>query len=166
MRYGKNNRRDDVKSHHYIISFDSRDAALTAAVSGQHAAGRKLKELEAKITANKELMRQLSVYRKTKPVYLVLKTARKPERYREENRSDLTMYEAAVRHFRERGLKKLPALSKLQAENEALISEKNGLYTEYREKKARVGELMKVQSNLSAMLRQERAREKRQDLER
>ena len=58
-------------------------------------------------------MRQLSVYRKTKPVYLGLKTARKLERYREENRSDLTMYEAAVRHFREQGLKKLPALSKL-----------------------------------------------------
>ncbi len=27
LRYGKNNRRDDVKSHHYIISFDPRDAA-------------------------------------------------------------------------------------------------------------------------------------------
>ena len=27
LRYGKNNKRDDVKSHHYIISFDPRDAA-------------------------------------------------------------------------------------------------------------------------------------------
>ena len=27
LRYGKNQKREDVKSHHYIISFDSRDAA-------------------------------------------------------------------------------------------------------------------------------------------
>ena len=25
LRYGKNQRREDVKSHHYIISFDPRD---------------------------------------------------------------------------------------------------------------------------------------------
>ena len=27
LRYGKNQRREDVKSHHYIISFDPRDTA-------------------------------------------------------------------------------------------------------------------------------------------
>ena len=27
LRYGKNQKREDVKSHHYIISFDPRDAA-------------------------------------------------------------------------------------------------------------------------------------------
>ena len=63
-----------------------------------------------------------------------------------------------MRYFRERGLKKLPATSRLQAENEALISEKNGLYTECREQKARAAELQKVKSNLAAMLRQERTK--------
>ena len=78
----------------------------------------------------------------------------------------MTLYEAAVRYSREQGLKKLPAVSKLQAENETLISEKNGLYAEYREQKAKVGELLKVQSNLAAMLRQERTKEVRRDWER
>ena len=73
-------------------------------------------------------MRQITIYRKTKPAHDGLKTAKKPERYREAFHADLTLYEAAVRYFRERGLKKLPATSRLQAENEALISEKNGLY--------------------------------------
>ena len=27
LRYGKNSKREDIKSHHYIISFDPRDAA-------------------------------------------------------------------------------------------------------------------------------------------
>ena len=153
-------------SEHGFASPEEVDAALEAAISGQHAAGEKLKELESRITANKELMRQITIYRKTKPAHDGLKTARKPERYREAFHADLTLYEAAVRYFRQQGLKKLPAVSKLQAENEALISEKNGLYTEYREQKARAAELQKVKSNLAAMLRQERTKEVRRDWER
>ena len=103
-------------------------------------------------------MHQIGVYRRTKPAHDGLKTAKKPERYREAFHADLTLYEAAVRYFRERGLKKLPAASRLQAENEALISDKNGLYTEYREQKARAAELQKVKSNLATMLRQERTK--------
>ncbi len=71
-----------------------------------------------------------------------------------------------MRYFRGRGLKKLPSTSRLQAENEALISKKNGIYAEYREQKARAAELQKVKSNLAAMLRQEQTREKRQELDR
>ena len=153
-------------SEHGFASPEEVDAALEAAISGQHAAGEKLKGLESRITANKELMHQISVYRRTKPAHDGLKTAKKPERYREAFHADLTLYEAAVRYFRQQGLKKLPAVSKLQAENEALISEKNGLYTEYREQKSRAAELQKVKSNLAAMLRQERTKEVRRDWER
>ena len=153
-------------SEHGFASPEEVDIALEAAISGQHAAGEKLKELESRITANKELMHQISVYRRTKPTHDGLKTAKKPERYREAFHADLTLYEAAVRYFRERGLKKLPATSRLQAENEILISEKNGIYTEYREQKARAAELQKVKSNLAAMLRQERTKEVRRDWER
>ena len=148
---------------HGFTSPEEVDAALEAAISGQHATGEKLKELESRITANKELMRQITIYRRTKPAHDGLKTAKKPERYREAFHADLTLYEAAVRYFRERGLKKLPATSRLQAENEALISEKNGIYTKYREQKARAAELQKVKSNLAAMLRQERTKEVRRD---
>ena len=140
------------------------DAALAAAVSGQLDAGERLKEVEGKIAANRELIRQTGLYRQTKPTHDGLKTAKKPEQYQEQHRADLTLYAAAVRYFREQGISKLPALSKLQAEQEALISEKNELYTAYREQKARAAALQKVKSNLAAMLRQEATREKRQDL--
>ena len=153
-------------AEHGFSSPEEVEAALAAAISGQHAAGEKLKELENKITANKELMRQAVVYRKTKPVYEGLKKAKKPGQYREQYRADLTLYEAAVRHFREQGLTKLPAVSRLQADNEAMISEKNSLYTKYREQKAKAAELQKVKSNLAAILRQEQTKEKRQDLDR
>ena len=68
-------------SEHGFASPEEVDTALEAAISGQHAAGEKLKELESRITANKELMHQISVYRRTKPAHDGLKTAKKPERY-------------------------------------------------------------------------------------
>ena len=153
-------------NEHGFSSPEEVETALAAAISGQHTTGAELKKLETNIKANKELMRQITVYRKTKPAYEGLKKAKKPEQYREENYADIALYEAAVRHFREQSLTKLPAVSKLQADTEAMISEKNSLYTDYREQKAKAAELQKVKSNLDAILRQEQTREKRQDLDR
>ena len=152
-------------SEHGFASPEEVDTALEAAISGQHAAGDKLKELESRITPNKELMHQISDYRRTKPAHDGLKTAKKPERYREAFHADLTLYEAAVRYFRQQGLKKLPAVSKLQAENEALISEKNGIYTEYREQKARAAEQQKRKSTHASMLPLKRTPEQSQEWE-
>lgn len=147
-------------------SVEELEAALTGAVDAQLAAGDSLKGLERRIAGNRELIRQTAAYRQTKPAYDGLKAARKPEQYREQHRPDLARYEAAVRYFREQGIKKLPAIPKLQAENEALISEKNAVYGTYREQKARAAKLQKVKSNLTAILRQGQTKEKRQDLDR
>ena len=70
-------------SEHGFASPEEVDTALEAAISGQHAAGEKLKELESRITANKELMHQISVYRSGKPLIvttnLTLDDLRNPE---------------------------------------------------------------------------------------
>lgn len=110
-------------------------AALAEAAAAFDTAGNSLKELERQISGNRELIRQITAYRQTKPAHDGLKTARKPEPYREQHRSDLACFEAAVRYFKEQGLKKMPAVPKLQADNEALISEKNAIYGTYREQK-------------------------------
>ena len=75
-------------SEHGFTSPEEVDAALEAAISGQNAAGEKLKELESRITDNKELIHQIGVYRRTKPAHDGLKTAKKPERYREAFHAD------------------------------------------------------------------------------
>ena len=153
-------------SEHGFTSPEELEAALTEAAAALDTAGSSLKELERRISGNRELIRQITAYRQTKPAHDGLKTARKPEQYREQRRSDLARFEAAVRYFKEQGLKKLPAVPKLQAENETLISEKNSVYGTYREQKARVAELQRVKSNLYTILRQEQAKDRRQDLDR
>ena len=153
-------------SEHGFTSPEELEAALHEAAATQDTAGQEIKALESRIAGNRELIRQIISYRQTKPAHDGLKAAKKPEQYREQHRPDLARYEAAVRYFKEHDMKKLPTVPKLQAENEVLISEKNAIYTAYREQKARVSELQKVKSNLSAILHQEQTKEKRQDFDR
>ena len=153
-------------SEHGFSSPKELESALQEAAVAFDTAGSNLKKLERRIAGNRELIRQITVYRQTKPAHDGLKTAKKPEQYWEQHRPDLARHEAAVRYFKEHGIKKLPAVPKLQAENEALISEKNAIYGTYREQKAKIAELQKVKSNLSTILHQEQTKEKRQDFDR
>ncbi len=142
------------------------DNAIKESSDRQRALSKEMKSMEKKIADNKELIRQASVYRKTKPAYDGLKKTKKPERYRAENRADLALFEAAGRYFKERGLTKFPAIAKIQAETESLISRKNAVYSEYRGQKTKIAELRRVKSNIDAMLKQEYRPQRRQEQER
>ena len=142
------------------------DTAIKESSDRQRELSKEMKSMEKKIADNKELIRQATVYRKTKPTYDGLKKARKPERYREENRADLALFEAAGRYFKERGMTKFPAIAKIQAENESLLSRKNAIYSEYRGQKTKTEELRRVKSNIDVMMKQVHKPQRRQEQER
>ncbi len=142
------------------------DNAIKESSDRQRALSKEIKSMEKKIADNKELIRQASVYCKTKPSYEGLKKARKRERYEEENRADLALFAAAGRYFQERGMTKFPDLAKIKAENQSLVSRKNAIYSEYLEQKTKTAELRRVKTNLDAMLRQEYKPQRRQEQER
>lgn len=142
------------------------DHVIQESSDRQRALSKEIKSMEKKIADNKELIRQASVYRKTKPSYEGLKKARKRERYEEENRADLALFAAAGRYFQERGMTKFPDLAKIKAENQSLVSRKNAIYSEYLEQKTKTAELRRVKTNLDAMLRQEYKPQRRQEQER
>lgn len=142
------------------------DAAIKESSERQRALVKEIKSMEKRIADNKELIRQASVYRRTKPAYDGLKKARKPERYREENRTDLALFEAAGRYFKERGMTKFPDVAKIRAENESLLSRKNAAYSEYHGQQTKTAELCRVKSNIDATLKQEHKPQRRQEQER
>ncbi len=142
------------------------DTAIKESSDRQRELSKEMKSMEKRIADNKELIRQATVYRKTKPTYDGLKKSRKPERYREENRADLALFEVAGRYFKERGMTKFPAIAKIQAENESLLSRKNAIYSEYRGQKTKTEELRRVKSNIDVMLKQEYKPQRRQEQER
>lgn len=139
------------------------DHAIQESSDRQRALSKEIKSMEKKIADNKELIRQASVYRKTKPAYDGLKKARKRERYEEEHRADLALFAAAGRYFQERGMMKFPDLAKIKAENQSLVSRKNAIYSEYQDQKTKTAKLRRVKSNLDAMLKQEYKPQRRQE---
>ena len=145
------------------------EAALAAASAGLHEVTGKLKAVESTLREKKDLQKQLLAYIKTKPARDGLK-AQKTEKarrtYREQHESDFIIAEAATRYFKANGISKLPASKALQAEIEQLMSEKNSLYNEYREKRERTTQLQTIKSNIEQILRREPERGKGKDHER
>ena len=145
------------------------EAALAAASAELNSVHAELKAVESTLREKKDLQKQLLAYIKTKPARDGLK-AQKTEKarrtYREQHESDFIIAEAATRYFKANGISKLPASKALQAEIEQLMSEKNSLYNEYREKRERTTQLQTIKSNIEQILRREPERGKGKDHER
>ena len=145
------------------------EAALTAAsaeLSNVHA---ELKAVESTLREKKDLQKQLLAYIKTKPARDGLKaqkTEKARKNYREQRKIEFIIAEAATRFFKAQGIQKLPAPKTLQAEIEQLMSEKNSLYNEYREKRERTKELQTVKGNIEQILRRKPERGKGRENER
>ena len=84
-----------------------------------------------------------------------VKTAKNPEVFREQHRTELTAYQAAAAYFKAQKITKLPSLKHLETEREQLISEKARFYEAYREAKKAWIELSTAQQNLLSILHRE-----------
>lgn len=85
----------------------------------------RIKEIEARLKVLFEDIRNIDMYRETKPVADKLKTAASKDKFRRENETDLLLHEAAKKYILERFQDgKLPLLKSLRAEEKELKAEK------------------------------------------
>ena len=140
-----------------LTDLDALDAALTDAHEKVISSRTDIKAIEAKLKEKKELQRHVLNARAGKDLhaeYLKL-PKKKQEKFYEENRPALMLYDAAMRYFKENGIKTIPTVKRIQDEIEDLTSQKNAGYTEYRESQKREKELQTVKANIETILRQQ-----------
>ncbi len=112
-----------------------------------------MKAIQKRIKELDVLIKDIEIYRKTKPVVdkgskVILK-----EKYRREHESEFILFKAA-----EQSLKpyikdgKPPFIKPLRAEINQLISEKNTLYDEYEILKKDFGDVQKMKQNVDMIL--------------
>ena len=145
----------NIYVEHGFSSPEELDAAISAAFAEVQASADNLKPIELALKEKKELRRQIAIYRATKSVREGLAAQKTPKAraaYRQEHEADLLRSEAAVCFFKANGITKFPPASKLTAEIEALLSEKNAGYSDYQEKKRRANELLTVKRNIEQVL--------------
>ena len=137
-----------------LTDLDALDTALEESHQKTNTARADLKKIEAELNAKKELQRHVLNARDAKEHAEYLKLPKKKqEKFYEENRPALMLYDAAMRYFKENEVKMIPTAKRIQDEIDNLTSAKNTGYTEYRESQKREKELQTVKANIKKMLR-------------
>ena len=135
-----------------------------AAESG-HAADA-LKDAEKRLADMAVLIKNVSTYQKTKPVYDAYRKARNREKYRAGQEQAIILHEAAARSLKAAGIAKLPNLAALQSEYEALQAQKEALYADYGKLKKKVREYDIIKQNIDSILQADRQPEREKGTER
>ena len=134
-----------------------------AAESGQAADA--LKNAEKRLAEMAVLIKNVSTYQKTKPVYDAYRKARNREKYRAGQEQAIILHEAAARSLKATGIAKLPNLAALQSEYEALQAQKEALYADYGKLKKKVREYDIIKQNIDNILQADRQPEREKGME-
>ena len=138
--------------------------AEVAEESGQ--AADSLKAVEKRLADMAVLIKNVSTYQKTKPVYGAYRKARNKEKYKAEHERAIILHEAAARSLKAAGVSKLPDLAALQSEYEALQAQKEALYADYGKLKKKVREYDIVKQNIDSILQTGKQPEREKGTER
>ena len=138
-----------------LIDLDRLNETVHESHSRMYTLRRQLRAVEDEIAAKKELQKTINDYRRTKPAVEAGRKlkGKKAEMHRQAYEADYIICEAAVRRLKEMlNGGKIPAAARLKGEIEALISEKNGIYNEYRRAKDEYDELANVKYNAQRLM--------------
>ena len=135
-----------------------------SAESGQAADA--LKDAEKRLADMAVLIKNVSTYQKTKPVYDAYRKARNREKYRAGQEQAIILHEAAAKALKTAGITKLPNPATLQKEYEALQAQKEALYADYGKLKKKVREYDIIKQNIDSILQADRQPEREKGTER
>ena len=125
-----------------------------------------LKSVEKRLADMAVLMKHVTTYQKTKPVYEAYRRAKDKDAYRAKQESSLILHEAAVKTLKAAGVTKLPNLAAMQEEYGKLQAQKEALYADYGKLKKQVKEYDVIKQNIDHILRQGKEPERKKGKER
>ena len=112
----------------------------------------KIKDTEKRMSEIKILKTNIINYSKTRDVYIAYRKSGYSKKFLAENESDILLHKAAKKTFDEIGLKKLPTIKNLQSEYSTLIEEKKKLYSEYRQVRDEMRQILTAKANIDRLI--------------
>lgn len=109
----------------------------------------KIKDIENRINQTALLIKNIETYKKLKPVIDRYKKSKNKAQFAEKHRSEIILYEAALRELKK---SKYPPIKELKQSYSELTSEKETLYQEYKKHKSKVSEIDVIKSNVETLL--------------
>ena len=115
----------------------------------------RIKTLEAAMSANGDLQKQIVNYSKTRQVYVDYRKAGYSKKFRAAHEGDILIHQAAKQAFDALGYgkdKRLPTVKALREEYAGLLDAKRKAYAEYKQARAEMRELQNVKANVDYLL--------------
>ena len=153
-------------TEHKIEQYADLTAKIAEVTTASEQTADSLKEVEKRITDMTLLIKNITTYQKTKPVYAAYRKAKDKEKYRAAHESDIILHDAAAKALRAAGISKLPSITALQAEYAALQEQKEALYADYDKLKKQVKEYDVIKQNIDSILKVERQPKRAKETER
>lgn len=114
-----------------LLKYADLEAKMTDLTNSYQKTGSDLKKLEKRLKQVQLLIKHISQYQRTKPVYDQYRKAKKRDEYFKQHSADITIYEASRDTLKAMQTgNKLPSLSSLVLEQERLVQEQQRLYDE------------------------------------
>lgn len=148
-------------TEHKIKQYTELTARIAEITTASEQAAEELKGVEKRLNNMAVLIKNVTTYQKTRPVYAASHKAGDPAKYRAEHESALILHEAAAKALKAAGITKLPDVAALRAEYAKLQAQKEALYADYGKLKEQVKEYGIIKKNIDSILprRQEQKRE-------
>lgn len=137
-----------------LTDFGELEKACDAAAQKFNDLGDQMKAAEQRMKDISELQRHIGTYSKTREVYAQYRklTGRKQAKFYEQHTSEIEGCQAAKRYFNSLGLTKMPSIQSLKQEYAALQAKKGKQYSQYRQTKAKMIELLTAKNNVERIL--------------
>ena len=130
-------------------------------------AAENLKGVEKRLADMAVLIKNVTTYQKTKPIYEAYKKAKDKSKYKTAHEGDIILFEAAVKALRATQIGgKLPNVAALQGEYAKLQEQKEALYADYGKLKKQVKEYDVIKRNIDSLLKTECQPEREKKTER
>lgn len=140
-----------LKEHGDMSYADLKERSATATAHFNELSAQ-IKELEAQMTANGELQKQIVNYAKTRAVYVEYRKAGYSKKFRAEHEADILLHQAAKKYFDSLGITKLPSVKSLREEYAGLLEQKRKAYSAYKQARNNIRELYNVKANVDYLL--------------
>ena len=153
-------------TEHQISQYGELTARIAEIQTESEQAAESLKNAEKRLADMAVLIKNVSTFQKTKPVYDAYRKARNKESYQAAHERGIILHEAAAKALKAAGVSKLPDVAALQAEYEKLQEQKEALRAEYGKRKKQVKEYDVIKQNIDNILRQGKEPEREKGKER
>ena len=165
------NLKQAAKTYNFLTAHGIEQYAdLTAKIAEVQAASEQvavtLKDVETRLYDMAVLIKNITTYQKTKPAYDAYRKAKNKGSYRAAHEREIILHEAAAKALKAAGVSKLSDVSALQAEYAKLQERKEALYADYGKQKKQVKEYDVIKRNIDSILKIERPREWKKEMER